>query len=183
MFRMLSRVLGCLVLLGLVSYGQTPYGKVPHLQKIGEGVYRGNQPHDDDYAKLAEMGVRTVIDLRGGIFHGPKEKKKVEAAGMRYVCVRLSGLLAPRDHQIAKIVSVLEDPEQKPVFVHCKRGGDRVGLVMACYRMMHDNWTNEQAMDEACALGLTKWEILMRRYIRKFDAKKVREQCEVKGTK
>jgi hypothetical protein len=55
-----------------------------------------------------------------------------------------------------------------------KRGGDRVGLVIACYRMAHDGWTNEQAFQEASDLGLSRWEVLMRRYIRGFNPSRVR---------
>jgi len=77
--------------------------------------------------------------------------------------------LAPQDEQIAKLLAVMQDPADTPVFVHCRRGADRVGTLIACYRIAHDHWSNEQAFQEACALGLSPLEILMRRYIRHFD--------------
>jgi hypothetical protein len=92
---------------------------------------------------------------------------------MQYVSIRLSGIFEPKDKQMAMVLSVLEDPNRWPVMVHCKRGGDRVGLTIACYRMTHDHWSNDRAMQEACDCGLTRWEILMRRYIRKFDPQRL----------
>jgi protein tyrosine/serine phosphatase len=119
------------------------------------------------------MGIKTVLDLRGGMIHKPRERKLVEAAGMQYVSMRLSGICEPKDRQIAEILAILENPVEWPVFVHCRRGYDRVGMVIACYRIAHDHWTNQQAMEEACRFGLSRWEVLMRRYIRGFNAGKI----------
>ncbi len=138
-------------------------------QQVDANVYRGCQPGDEGFDTLARMGVKTVIDLRGGSIHMPREKKLVEKAGLRYVEERLSGIFPPRDAQIAKLLAVMQDPSATPVFVHCRRGADRVGVVIACYRMVHDHWTNEQAFDEARAGHFSPLEVLMRRYIGHFD--------------
>jgi len=161
------------LLLAVCAFARTSVGHVPHLQQIDDQIYRGNQPKDAEFAELARMGIKTVVDLRGGILHEPREKRLVEAAGMQYVSVRLSGFFPPKDRQIATILAVLEDPARGPVLVHCKRGGDRVGLVMACYRIAHDRWTSDRAYAEARGFGFSRWEPLMRKYIRGFDAKRV----------
>ena len=148
--------------------------EIAHVERIDKQVYRGRQPQAGDFAELAHMGIKTVLDLRGGIIHEPKERKLVEAAGMRYVCVRLSGLLPPKNAQMAKILAVLEDRAGGPVFVHCRRGDDRAGMVIACYRIAHDHWTNERALEEARHHGLSRLELFMKRYIKNFDASKVR---------
>ena len=138
-------------------------------QQIDANVYRGRQPSPEGYITLAHMGVKTVIDLRGGMIHVPHEKRLVEKAGMRYVEERLSGLFEPHDKQIARLLTVMMDPSATPVFVHCRRGADRVGVLIACYRMAHDGWTNQQAFQEACKERLSPLEVLMRRYIQHFD--------------
>ena len=162
----------CIALLAAgCLFAQTRAGHAPpQFYRIDDRIYRGDQPRDSDFAGFAEMGIKTVLDLRGGIFHAPRERKLAEAAGLQYVSIQLSGLFAPTDQQVAKILAVLEDPNRSPLFVHCKRGGDRVGLVIACYRMAHDHWSNSKALEEARNLGLSRWEPLMRRYIRRFDA-------------
>jgi len=127
------------------------------------------------------MGIKTVLDLRGGSIHKPKEKKWVEAAGMQYVSIRLSGLFPPKERQMAEILALLEDRARGPVFVHCRRGDDRAGMVIACYRIAHDHWTNRKALEEARHVGLSPFEPLMRRYILKFDASKLQVSPPVRN--
>lgn len=81
------------------------------------------------------MGIRTVLDLRGGPIHKPRERRRAEAADMGYISIRLSGIFPPKDRQVTQVLAVMEDPERWPIFLHCWRGDDRVGLVIACYRM------------------------------------------------
>ena len=143
------------------------------ISRIDDHVYRGRQPKTRDFDELAGMGIKTVLDLRGGMFHSPHERKLVEAAGMNYISIRLSGIWEPKMEQMAKILAVLEDPTREPVFVHCRRGDDRVGMVIACYRIAHDHWTNEQALKEARLDGINLLEVLMKSYIRHFDPSKL----------
>ena len=158
----------------LVAAGWSARAEISHLYRVNDHIYRGRQPKKEDYAELARMGIKTVLDLRGGRFHKPRERKLVEGAGMHYVSIRLSGLFPPKSQQIARILALLEDPERGPVFVHCRRGDDRVGLVIACYRIAHDHWTNQRALAEASRMGISRFEVLMRRYIRRFDASTAR---------
>jgi len=161
----------CCALLLVLSYAGK--AEIRNFHRIDEHIYRGRQPHKEDFPYLAQMGIKTVLDLRGGMFHKPRERQLVEAAGMHYISIRLSGIFEPKDPQIASVLAVLQDPARWPVFVHCRRGDDRLGMVVACYRMVQDHWTNQQALREASRLGLSRFEVLMRRYIRNFDAVKV----------
>jgi protein-tyrosine phosphatase len=142
----------------------------PGLYRVDDNVYRGQQPTRQDIATLTSSGIRTVLDLRGVLDHKPWEQQAVEAAGMRYIRVGLSGFFAPTQHQIDKILEVLDNHALGPIFLHCRRGADRSGVVIACYRITHDHWTNAQAMEEARRQGFSGFEVLMERYIRHFKA-------------
>jgi protein tyrosine/serine phosphatase len=157
----------------LLAVGMAAPAQIRTVHRVDEHIYRGHQPRPGDYATLARLGVRTVLDLRGGRIHKPHERREVEAAGMQYVSVRLSGLWEPHDRQMAQVLSVLEDPARWPVYVHCRRGDDRVGMAIACYRIDHDHWTNARALAEARSSHLNPLEILMRRYIRHFDPARI----------
>ncbi|HKE28495.1 MAG TPA: hypothetical protein VKB88_39365 [Bryobacteraceae bacterium] len=141
--------------------------------RVNDHIFRGHQPGKDDYPELAQMGIKTVLDLRGGPIHKPGERREVEAAGMHYISLRLSGIFEPHDRQIAQILAVMQDTDRWPIFIHCRRGDDRLGMVVACYRMVQDHWTNQQAFEEASQLGLSHFEVLMRRYIHHFNVARV----------
>lgn len=145
----------------------------PKIYRVDDHVSRGRQPRKEDFPELAKMGFRTVLDLRGGPIHKPRERKEVEAAGMHYISIRLSGIWAPKYEEISQILAVLQDPDRGPVFVHCRRGDDRAGMVVACYRIVHDHWTNEQALAEAREHGISRFEVLMRRYVEHFDPSRI----------
>jgi protein tyrosine/serine phosphatase len=59
------------------------------------------------------------------------------------------------------------------VFVHCRRGKDRTGTVIACYRIQHDGWDNRHALEEAKEHGMSSFERAMRAYILSFKPQTV----------
>jgi tyrosine-protein phosphatase SIW14 len=137
---------------------------VTNFHQVDEHIYRGAQPHGQAFAGLAKIGIKTVIDLRGET----SEQTAVESAGMHYVRLPWSGFKAPGDSQIATVLSLLNDSSAWPVFVHCKRGADRTGTAIACYRIAHDHWTNEKALEEAKTFGMSSVEIAMQHFILRF---------------
>ena len=152
----------------LVLAGQELPG-LPNFSMVNDQIARGGQPSDDGFKKLAQRGVRTVIDLRWVDEHSiPHEKQIVEANGMRFVSVPMKGFGAPTLEQISKVLSLLQDSESWPVFVHCRRGSDRTGTVLACYRISHDHWQNQKALEEAKTYGFSGFERAMRSFIERF---------------
>jgi len=117
--------------------------------RVGPGIFRGAQPEPEGYATLKAMGVRTVVNLR--VRHG--EREAVEAAGMRYVEMPMSFLRKADPAAVRKTLSVMTDPANQPVFVHCSVGMDRSGVVVAVYRMEVDGWSTEEAEAEMESFG------------------------------
>ena len=113
---------------------------------INEGFYRGAQPKEKDYADLASMGVKTVIDLqREG---NAAEKGLVEAQGMKFFRIPMSDKNQPSADQAELFLKIVNDPENQPVFVHCAGGRHRTGAMSAIYRITHDGWSADQAFEE-----------------------------------
>ncbi len=141
---------------------------VGNFRQVNNHLYRGAQPASAGYKSLAKLGIKTIIDLRGGEGHAEAEKKLVQAAGMRYVSVPMSSVSAPSDEQISEVLTLLDDSAGWPVFVHCQRGADRTGTVIACYRIAHDQWQNDKALAEAKLYGIRWFEHAMQEYILHF---------------
>jgi len=107
---------------GLVFAGSDTQA-IPNFHQVAEHLFRGAQPAASEFQSLARMGIKTVLDLREE-GHSVTEEKLVEAAGMRYISLPMSGVLPPTDQQIARALAVMEDSANGPVFVHCGRGAD-----------------------------------------------------------
>ncbi len=128
---------------------------VGNFHQVDANVYRGAQPTPEGLKTLADMGIKTIIDLRHDNSHSDNEQQIVEKLSMRYINVPMEGLNAPTNQQISDLLAVLNAADRGPVFVHCREGKDRTGAVVASYRIAHDHWTNEQALNEAKLYGMS----------------------------
>jgi len=132
-----------------VFAGSSSAPGIKNFHQLNEHVYRGAQPTDEGFQYLAKMGVKTVIDLREADERSQAEEAVVTAAGMKYVNVPMTGLTPPTEPEITRILGILEDDSAGAVFVHCQRGADRTGAVIAAYRIDHEHWDNARALSEA----------------------------------
>jgi uncharacterized protein (TIGR01244 family) len=166
---MLPRSLLALAVIAVPVFASDPVG-VGNFHKVNDRVYRGAQPTPEGFRNLAELGIKTVIDLRGDEHSIADEKQWVEAAGMKYVSVPMKGMQTPGADQIAAALKILNDDSAGPVFVHCKRGADRTGAVIACYRIGHDHWDSARALDEATNYGMSWYQLQIRRFVARYNS-------------
>jgi len=153
---------------------------LPGLTKVGRvanGIFRGAQPDPEGYATLKAMGVRTVVNLRTR--HG--ERKAVEAAGMRYVEIPMSFWRDVDPAVVRKALSAMTDPANQPVFVHCSRGADRMGVVAAVYRMEVDGWSEAEAEAEMEAFGFHEIWSQLKEYVRRYPGVPEESREEVRA--
>jgi len=139
---------------------------LPNFYKVDDHVYRGGQPTDDGLKDLAALGIKTVIDLREiGEHSQAQEEKLVTSLDMRYISVPMKGMSTPNEKHVADVLALLNDSSSGPVFVHCKRGADRTGMVIAVYRVSHDHWDNKAALSEAKSDGMSFFERAIQHYV------------------
>ncbi len=141
---------------------------LPNFFKISDGLYRGGEPTPEGIRRLAEIGIRTIVNLRDTQSAVRREEGIARTHGLRFVNLRLSNWFAATDDEIHRIVDFLRDPENQPVFVHCKRGADRTGTVIAIYRMLVDGWSDREANREAKRHGIGWWQVWMRDHIKSY---------------
>jgi protein tyrosine/serine phosphatase len=136
---------------------------VSRFHKVDGKLYRGAQPNAVGLRQLRDLGIRIVINLRGEQDAMTREERRlVESLGMRYVPLPVAdgniftrSRVVPED-AIRNFFAAL-DGATGPVFVHCQRGADRTGTLVAMYRIARHGWDNERAYAEARALGMRWW--------------------------
>lgn len=137
--------------LAAISFAQTspsnfPNVKIKNFGQMDEHYYRGAQPLQNDYQSLKDLGVTTVIDLRNDPTE--YEKSAVEALGMKYINIPMSGWKYPKDRDVEAFVKLLNDPVTGTVYVHCKAGIHRTGITAAVYRFTKYGWDYDQTYKE-----------------------------------
>jgi protein-tyrosine phosphatase len=81
----------------------------------------------------------------------------------------MRGMQVPSDAQMERALAVITDDAAGPVFVHCQRGADRTGVVLACYRVQHDGWGKKKALSEARKYGMSWYQIQLQYYVLRYD--------------
>jgi tyrosine-protein phosphatase SIW14 len=122
-----------------------PNIKIKNFGQMDERYYRGAQPEPGDYQALKDLGVNTVVDLRND--PTDYEKKEVEALGMKYINIPMSGWKYPKNESIEAFLKVVSDPANV-VFAHCKAGKHRTGITGAVYRFTKFGWDYDRAYQE-----------------------------------
>ena len=163
------------LIIAAVVFSQNEYAQaqvsgkdLPNFAQVDANFYRGAQPSEAGVEKLAQMGVKTIIDLRGEDQNALREKEWAQKSGIKFVSVNLSNWFKPKTADIEQIIKEINAPENQPVFVHCQRGSDRTGTVVAIYRISHDNYTAKQAIDEAKKFDFGWWQFWMKDYIKDY---------------
>lgn len=141
---------------------------LPRFHKVNEHLYRGAQPLSGGVQKLAALKIKTIINLRNGSEGTDAEEEETRAAKMNYFNVPLPDLGRPKDEQVEKILAIINDSRNWPVFVHCNHGKDRTGTIIAVYRISQDGWTLEEAMKEAKSYGMSWLQFGMKDYIKDY---------------
>ncbi|AMJ62049.1 fused DSP-PTPase phosphatase/NAD kinase-like protein [Bosea sp. PAMC 26642] len=116
--------------------------------KVTPGLWRTAQPTPRDIARFARMGVRTIVNLRGGREHGgwPLEREACARHGIDLVEFVLRSRGAP-DRETILGAQAFFAGIAEPMLVHCKSGADRAGFFAALYLLIHE----KRPLDEATA--------------------------------
>jgi protein tyrosine/serine phosphatase len=120
---------------------------IPNFGRVASTYYRGGQPKGHDYADLAALGVKSVINLTSDDAAGD-EQALASKAGLAYFQIPMTTHRVPSVAQLAQFLRIVNDPSNQPVYVHCVGGRHRTGVMTAAYRITHDGWTADRAFKE-----------------------------------
>lgn len=131
--------------------------RIYNFGQVNSSYFRGSEPDARDVAALKSLGIKTVIDLQKDA--DADEPGLIEAAGMRYVNIPMTTRETPTAEKVARFLAIVTDPASLPVYVHCKEGRHRTGVMTAAYRMANEGWTSVQAFKEMKAYKFG-WDFL-----------------------
>ena len=144
-----------------------PRGGLENFGVVDDHLFRGAQPGPEGIRTLKAFGVTTIVDLTLPDKVGEAEKAEAERQGLNYVNIPMDSLAPPAPEQATAILTTISNAPGK-VFLHCRQGKDRTGTIVACYRILHCDWTNEQALGEADRFRMVREALQMREFIAEF---------------
>ncbi|MDR0658164.1 MAG: dual specificity protein phosphatase family protein [Mediterranea sp.] len=119
-----------------------PDSKLDNLYKVDEGVYRSEQPDKKDFQALEAFGIKEVLNLRR--FHSDDD----EAEGTNITLHRLkTNAHSISEQQVVEALKIIRN-RRGPILIHCLHGSDRTGAVLAMYRIVFQNYTKDEAIEE-----------------------------------
>jgi len=120
--------------------------RIDNFGRVNTNYFRGAQPEGRDYADLAAIGIKTVIDLTQD--GDPGESSFVQREGMKFYRIPMTTHETPSAEKLSQFLKLVNDPANQPVYVHCQGGRHRTGVMTAVYRMTNDRWTADRAFAE-----------------------------------
>jgi protein tyrosine/serine phosphatase len=181
-FRNFAGVILAILSLAIISQAQEVASqtnlpvKIKNFGQMDARFYRGAQPKEQDYEDLANLGIKTVIDLQAQ----PKsyEKSIVESLGMTYVNIPMNEKQYPTEAATKLFLKVVNDPATGRFYVHCAGGRHRTGAMGAVYRYQFYDWNFEQVYAEMkqydfyTSWGHSAFKAFVKDYYEKMQAAK-----------
>ncbi|HXM68294.1 MAG TPA: dual specificity protein phosphatase family protein [Candidatus Acidoferrum sp.] len=125
---------------------------VPNFGEVTPSLYRGGLLNGEGIKALKKLGINLIVDTHA---NDSSEERDVKSLGMQYVAIPWH-CPWPHDEVFAKFLKVVHDNKGKKIFVHCRLGDDRTGMMVAAYRISEEGWTADEAMTEMRSFGFTR---------------------------
>jgi len=121
-----------------------------HWDVVKPGIlYRSGQLTGDQLTEAVKRyGIKTVVNFQLPDEELRAERDLTERLGVGFLNLPMSGDGFGREHQFREVLEAIDDPERRPVLVHCARGTCRTGAAVALYRYERDGWTIDDVAAE-----------------------------------
>ena len=155
---------------------------VCNFHQVDEQLFRGGRPRPSAYPKLAEIGIRTIVNLEEVDF-AAEEKALVDnlnrtlPPGKQIQFFSLP--IGPDEievrgishERLKKLFAQVRDA-QRPIFIHCYHGKDRSGAVVAIYRMLMQQKSFDEAYAEAYHYGFSRRDHGLSQTVDRYKSRK-----------
>jgi protein tyrosine/serine phosphatase len=114
---------------------------LPNFYWVDDGLYRAEQPDENSLEALAKLGIKEILNLRE--YH--QDDEAVEKNFTVHHVAMAAGSVS--EEQLLAALQEIKN-RKAPLLIHCWHGSDRTGATVAAYRILFQNWSKAQAVDE-----------------------------------
>ena len=127
------------------SQKATLIDEAKNFYRVDERLFRSAQLDGSDAAKLHELGIKSIVNLR----HFSRGGDKRAFGDQFWLANKPLQSWEIRPAQIADVLRTIRERQKEgAVLVHCYHGADRTGLVVAMYRVIYQGWSLDAARSE-----------------------------------
>jgi protein tyrosine/serine phosphatase len=148
---------------------------VTNLYKVTDYLYRSEQPTAAGMKNLERIGIKTIIDL---VMLG-SDSAEIKGTGLRHQELSIKPWHI-EDEDVIAVLRMIRRKENGPFLIHCWKGEDRTGVMIAMFRIIEQGWTKEEAIREMVegGYGFNRAWINIVQYLRQVDIETIRKELE-----
>jgi len=146
--------------------------------EVRPGLYRGGHPDGAGLDYLKSLGVTRIVNLEiSNLIEAmpwdiSEEVSEANARGLTEIRYPMSAFETAAsgsfDQSMRELTALLKTASlADPIYVHCKHGKDRTGLVIGLERVLVESWPPRKAHDEMLQLGFHPMFRGLERYFEK----------------
>ena len=139
--RIILNAIACFMLINIACKAYVGI-EVKNFYKVSKSLYRSAQPDKSGMYHIKSRGIKTIINLRKRV----NDIKEVKGTNLKTVWIPMRASKIDYEDMVLSMRTFNE--VEKPALVHCRRGSDRTGCFVACYRMVFENLSKEDAIKE-----------------------------------
>lgn len=123
----------------------TLLNQADNFYQISADVFRSEQPSAEMKVALKAHDIDVVINLRSR----HRDPQYLDIQDFNLVHIPIHTWAMDREDLLAVMHQIqLAKAQQQKVLIHCYHGSDRTGASIAMYRIIFEQWTIEQALQE-----------------------------------
>jgi protein tyrosine phosphatase (PTP) superfamily phosphohydrolase (DUF442 family) len=112
-------------------------------------LYRSGQLSEVQLREaIKRYGIRTVVNFQVKDKSVEQESAIAKELGISFMNLPMPGDGFGQEEQFREVLKAVDDPDQRPLLIHCARGTCRTGAAVALYRFERDGWSIDDVSDE-----------------------------------
>lgn len=137
-------LISLLLLSGCCCKSSTTVQHTPkNFHQVSQEIYRCGQPTKKEMSYLVEEhGIKSVLNLR----KHHSDKDEIENLNITLHEIPLAAGSLTEDDILLILKTIKNAP--KPILIHCWHGSDRTGAAVAASRIVFEDWSVEDAIEE-----------------------------------